>query len=78
MRIILQDGSFDVSYDNLSLRVSGSTIYAYSNICTASVYAVYSTPEKAKEAMRLLHEAYSVKVSRISTWQFPSDDEVAP
>lgn len=58
MRIISQDGTIDISYENAALERHGKEIY----MCTAdSVYgnfASYSTEEKAIKAMEMCREKY--------------------
>lgn len=63
MRIISQDGKWDLPYDRIVIDKSGQKIFAQSNLisCTDMNYveiAEYSTPEKAEKAMEMLHEEF--------------------
>ena len=68
MRILSQDGKIDVNYDlgNLSI-ASGrcedaerASIYFHSCSCpNATRLAEYTSVEKARKAMEMLHEAYT-------------------
>lgn len=63
MRILSQDGNIDVNYDLGNLSVSTTNVvrfYSYSYSCqNGTVLAAYSTEEKAKKALEMLHEAYA-------------------
>lgn len=62
MRIVSQDGKFDLPYDKcLVWTGSDNTIMAQpiGEPDSNYTFAVYSTPEKAEKAMWLLHETYS-------------------
>lgn len=68
MRILSQDGKIDVNYDlgNLSIAsgryedVERAGIYFHSCSCTnATRLAEYTSVEKARNAMEMLHEAYT-------------------
>lgn len=64
MRIISQDGMFDVSYEKVIVQVTGggdNNIIAYTNEGQSDclVMASYSTETKAKKAMEMLHEVYT-------------------
>ena len=62
MRVISQNGMVDVPYENVALTVDksdgyvihGHTAYEYK----PCLLAKYSTEEKAKRAMEMLHNAY--------------------
>lgn len=64
MRILSQDGKFDVPYEKVCLEVSDSgKIFAQGDIWGAEdnyiEVAKYSTEAKARKAMEMLREAYS-------------------
>lgn len=64
MRIISQNGEWDLPYDRIVIDRSGTKIFAQSNLisCTDNNFveiAEYSTPEKADKAMELLRQAYT-------------------
>lgn len=61
MRIISQDGSFDLPYDKCIVWVHNKAEINVSPIGEPDsnyTFGVYSTPEKAEKAMRLLHESF--------------------
>lgn len=63
MRIISQNGEWDLPYDRIVIDRSGTKIFAQSNLisCTDNNFveiAEYSTPEKAEKAMEMLHEKF--------------------
>lgn len=67
MRLISQDGTIDVPYEQASIETRTATNQCeiwcrYSSIpernCVAKRFATYSTPEKAQKAMRMLHEHF--------------------
>lgn len=59
MRIISQDGTIDVPYENYSVNSNGSKIFVRNTSDNWGVlFAEYSTPEKAKKAMEELKYAY--------------------
>ena len=87
MRIISQDGMFDVPYENSSLNVISvkidnveyAGIYCYnSSVDRAIKMAKYSSEEKAKKAMRMLRKDYKrcVKCHYLMTFQFPAEEEL--
>lgn len=61
MRIISQDGIYDLPYDKCTIWVERNEIIVIPIGEPDSSYpmAIYSTQEKAEKAMQLLHEAYS-------------------
>lgn len=59
MRVISQDGVFDIPYEICSVWCNGSAVMCYmSGDNTYTVLATYPTEEKAKKAMEMLREAY--------------------
>ena len=58
MRIISQNGRFDLNYDQIILETHGGRILAHDTVGTAFPIAKYSTPEKAAEEMERLHGLY--------------------
>ena len=84
MRIISQDGKFDLPYKLISIDIKRSkpnvyfgewVIMAESISRDARYYiAEYSTEEKAKNAVKMLREWYSKMFNPY--FQFPQDEEV--
>ena len=88
MRLISQNGAIDVPYEMSAIRNDDGLII----LCMAgetgkgSVIATYSTSEKAKKAMEMLHITYKGnKVEEVyqegtnyyhPTFQFPADEDV--
>lgn len=58
MRLISQNGEFDVPYEITSLSRAGNIIKAYVQMISV-VMARYSTDEKATKAMKALHKVYA-------------------
>lgn len=61
MRLISQNGEFDVPYEITSLSRTGNIIRAYVPVVgeKGTVMARYSTNEKAQKAMKALHKVYA-------------------
>lgn len=64
MRIISQNGEWDLPYDMVAIDRFGANIFAQSNLISSGddncvEIAVYSTPQKAEKAMELLRQAYT-------------------
>lgn len=66
MRVISQDGSVDIPYEDVIIQQSGRWIYFLNKNLTGNEdltsdieIAEYSTEEKAEKAMKLMHKAYS-------------------
>lgn len=80
MRLISQNGEFDVPYEIAALSRTENIIRVYVPIVgeKGTVMARYSTDEKAKKAMEMLHSAYhdAVTHDNVSAFRFPKDDEV--
>lgn len=77
MRLISQTGDIDVPYETTSLSRTKNIIRAYVQMISV-VMACYSTDEKAKKVMEMLHRAYHEAVTHdnVSTFRFPKEDEV--
>lgn len=65
MRIISQDGKWDLPYDGIVIDKSGAKIFTQSNLISSGddnyvEIAVYSTPEKAEKAMEMIHEKFNL------------------
>lgn len=65
MRVISQDGTFDIPYEMVVIQRFNGEIYFLNKNLTGveqlvndMVVATYSTEEKAKKAMEMLREAY--------------------
>ena len=61
MRLVSQNGEFDVPYEITSLSRTGNIIRAYVPMVgeKGTVMACYSTDEKAQKAMKALHKVYA-------------------
>lgn len=61
MRLVSQNGEFDVPYENAVLSRTENIIRVYVPIVgeKGTVMAHYSTEEKAEKAMEMLHNAYT-------------------
>ena len=80
MRLVSQNGEFDVPYETASLSRTGNIIRAYVPMAgeKGTVMARYSTDEKAMQVMEMLLDAYhdAKKSNSASALYFPKDDEV--
>lgn len=84
MRIISQDGMFDLPYKLISIDIKyrkpdayfGEWVIVAESIDTDTNYYVawYSTEKKAKNAVKMLREWYSKMFNPY--FQFPQDEEV--
>lgn len=73
MRVISQDGNFDLPYENLAIFIEYENIVArFEN--ERFLLAQYSTKEKAIKAMEALRETYTHPYIRY--FQFPQDSEI--
>lgn len=61
MRLVSQNGEFDVPYEIAALSRIGNIIIAYVPIVgeKGTIMARYSTNEKAQKAMKALHKVYA-------------------
>lgn len=61
MRLISQNGEFDVPYEIASLSRTGNIIRAYVPMVgeKGTIMARYSTEEKAEKVMEMLHNTYT-------------------
>lgn len=66
MRVISQDGKFDIPYELINIEVVGKTEIVAQGSCFGSssndnftTIAEYTAPKKAEKAMKLMHKAYS-------------------
>ena len=61
MRLISQNGEFDVPYEIVALSRTENIIRVYAPIVgeKGTVMACYSTDEKAQKAMKALHKVYA-------------------
>lgn len=58
MRIISQDGEYDIPYESSVFRIEENVIWAFPTHADEYIVAQYSTREKAEKAMQKLHECY--------------------
>ena len=59
MRVISQDGEYDIPYESSVLRIEANVIWAFPTQADEYIVAQYSTQEKAEKAMQKLHECYT-------------------
>lgn len=80
MRLISQNGEFDVPYEIATLSKTENIIRVYVPIVgeKGTIMAAYSTEEKAEKAMEMLYLGYheAVTYDNVSVFRFPKDDEV--
>lgn len=87
MRIISQDGTLDIPYEQVVIqRFKGEIYFLNKNLigveqlCGDMVIAKYSTEEKAQKAMEMLREHYKKYVGNsvniYGCFQFPNDEEI--
>lgn len=73
MRVISQDGNFDLPYENLAIFIEYENVAArFKN--ERYLLARYSTEAKAIKAMEALRETYTHPYIRY--FQFPQDSEI--
>lgn len=58
MRIISQDGTIDLPYEQVIITRHDKSIYLMEHLTNDVEIAKYSTEEKAKKAMEMLRDAY--------------------
>lgn len=87
MRIISQDGTLDIPYEQVVIQRFNCEIYflnknltGVEQLCSDMVIAKYSTEEKAKKAMEMLGEQYKKyvgdSVNIYGCFQFPAEEEL--
>ncbi len=85
MRVISQDGTIDVPYEQVVIQRFNRVIYFFNKNLTGveSVIndmemASYSTEEKAKKAMEMLRNKYMEYTSTnyLKIFQFPAEEEL--
>lgn len=85
MRVISQDGTLDIPYEQVVIqRFKGEIYFLNKNLTGIDdligdiVIAKYSTEEKAKKAMEMLREDYKkcIKCHYLMTFQFPTEEEL--
>lgn len=78
MRVISQNGKFDLPYENLAIFVEYENVIArFEN--ERHLLAQYSSEAKAIKAMKMLREAWKFKTGiyhRNIIFQFPKDSEI--
>lgn len=58
MRVISQDGTIDIPYDETVFTVNDTCIHAYHPATQTLLMARYSSDEKANRVMEMMREAY--------------------
>lgn len=85
MRVISQDGTLDIPYEQVVIQRFNGEIYFLNKNLTGIddlgsdiVIAKYSTEEKAKKAMEMLREEYQKYASQnyMKVFQFPTEEEL--
>ena len=78
MRLVSQNGEFDVPYEIAALSRTENIIRAYVPIVgeKGTVMARYSTNEKAKKVMEMICNVYPEFEKANIVFRFPEDDEV--
>lgn len=85
MRVISQDGTLDMPYEEVIIQRFKSRIYFLNkNLTGVESLAEYSTEEKAVKAMEMLREAWINEAIEFThgiyhrniVFQFPQDDEI--
>lgn len=80
MRLISQTGDIDIPYESSAIARADVLIVAFSvnNNSKRIVMGMYSTEEKAKKVMEMLHRAYhdAVTHDNVSAFRFLKDDEL--
>lgn len=87
MRIISQDGTLDIPYEQVVIQRFNGKIYFLNNnligveqLCGDMVIAKYSTEEKAEKAMEMLREQYKkyvgASVNIYGCFQFSAEEEL--
>lgn len=78
MRIISQDGKFDLPYESCVIWIdnkAGINVSPIGEPDSNYTFGVYSTPKKAEKAMKLLHEAYSDMPIILQNVEIPKIDD---
>ena len=78
MRLVSQNGEFDVPYEIAALSRIGNIIIAYVPIVgeKGTIMARYSTEEKAKKVMEVICNVYPEFEKANIVFRFPKDDEI--
>lgn len=72
MRIISQDGTVDVPYENVIIRVEGKFIEAY----MGATYAFMGVYKSTDDAIAVLREITTFSREKYATYHMPPSDEV--
>lgn len=85
MRVISQDGTLDIPYEQVVIQRFNGEIYFLNknltwidDLVSDIVIAKYSTEEKAKKAMEMLREEYQKYASQnyMKVFQFTAEEEL--
>lgn len=80
MRVISQDGTIDLPYEQVIIRRHDKSIYLMEHLTSDVEIAKYSTEEKAKKAIEMLRTCALVVKEDFTTFtisyyfQFPEDE----
>ena len=82
MRVISQDGTIDIPYESVIIQRFGREIYflnknliGVEQLVSDMDIATYSTEEKAKKAIEMLHDEWN-DYGQGGLFQFPKDEVV--
>lgn len=85
MRVISQEGTLDIPYEQVVIQRFKGEIYflnknltGIDDLVSDIVIAKYSTEEKAKKAMEMLRKEYQKYASQnyMKVFQFPAEEEL--
>lgn len=82
MRVISQDGTIDLPYEQVIITRHDKSIYLMEHLTNDVEIAKYSTEEKAKKAIEMLRTCALVVKEDFTTFtisyyfQFPADEEL--
>lgn len=77
MRIISQDGCYDIPYESIILQRLGRTIIGVTTELQESIsIARYRKEEKAEKAMEMCREKYLSRMELPKVFQFPKEEDV--
>lgn len=78
MRVISQDSTIDMPYEQVIIMRHDKSIYLMEHLTEDVEIATYSNAEKAQKAMEMLREDYKkcIKCHYLMTFQFPAEEEL--
>ena len=76
MRIVSQDGCYDLPYERALLKRVGTSIFAKTTFGDLIVVAQYHEEEKAIKAMEICTRKY--EIFNAAVFRFPKSQEIEP